>query len=138
MSAAAPSLPSLQRLAQSARVRSLRSPDGRHLAQSSDPLLWLAAQEAEDAHLPARGRVCDSTGKCNAPGNGIDGARLYRWDSARQVVTIRVDHTKLPEIWLEIDLSIAQLEAFLGAAQGAEDDDNDAMEEEAGEEKKDL
>lgn len=87
--------------------------------------------------LAARGRVYDSTGKCNAPGNAINGARLYQWDSARQVVTIRVDHTTLPEMWLEIDLPLTQLAGFLATAQ-AEEDVDEMEEDEEEEERKEL
>lgn len=125
-------------------ARSLQSPDARFLL-SHHPLDPLPALAAEAAHLPARGRIMGekshiygaSTLIQNGPGNKVDGARLFQYDAHRRVVTVRVDHSTIPEFWLELDLPLAQLEAWLGREvaegerAGADEDDEDEEEEDS-------
>ena len=74
----------------------------------------------ELAHLEARGRVLGTRQFsiyppviiCNSMGM-IDGARLDRFDPAANTVAIRIDHTGIPDFWLEVELPLNKLRAWL-------------------------
>lgn len=63
--------------------------------------------------LTARGRIYNSTGKVNAPGNAIKGVRLIDYDEERDVLLIRGDPVNAPEAWFEIELPLRLIREFL-------------------------
>lgn len=83
-----------------------------------------AAKEAESRYLEARGRVYDSTGKVNAPGNQLYGVRLQSFEADTAI--IRVDVEKIPECWMEIFLKVPQLECFIAREQDSEQSGEDS------------
>lgn len=76
------------------------------------------------AHLPARGRVsgCGATGAPTVnPGGHVNGARLQSYDPLTRTVRVRVDDTHVPEFWLEIDVPLERLRAWVRAADVVEE-----------------
>jgi hypothetical protein len=73
--------------------------------------------------LSARGRIYNSTGKVNAPGNTIRGVRLVDYDEERQVLLIRGDPVNAPEAWFEIELPVRLVRSLLDKKDAQEDTD---------------
>ena len=71
--------------------------------------------------LDARGRVCDSTGRVNGPGNRVDTAHLAAYDDETKSGTLRVTHSKIPEFWLEVTIPVAVFNSFVEDEEGAEE-----------------
>jgi hypothetical protein len=65
------------------------------------------------------------------PHQRIDGARLETFHPHNKSITIQVDESSVPEFWLQIDLPLAQLLAWVELMQKEE-------EEEGGEENTDI
>ena len=61
-----------------------------------------------------------SLGEVNGPGTALYGARLQCFNEAVNTVRVRVDCRQIPEFWIELDLSIAQLLAFCKKQQSKE------------------
>jgi len=103
-----------------------QSPEARSLASMGE--LYLA-RAAEQAHLPmARGRIMDMTDKgaiTNQMGK-VDFARLTEYDPVHQTVRIRVDHSTCPSFWLEVDLPLAKLGAFIAAVVARQEEEGTA------------
>lgn len=74
-------------------------------------------------HLCASGRIHSSSGAVNGPGNRVDGARLVDYDSEKKTVLVRVDHSTVPEFWLEVVLPLAQLERFVEHCRREEEEE---------------
>ena len=72
----------------------------------------------------ARGRIDGEGLKCRfvAVGNGINGARLLSYDPETRTVVVRVDDSRMPAFWLEVPISLDQLEAFVAAETLAVDE----------------
>lgn len=70
--------------------------------------------------LDAKGRIsgCSVDGKpITNYGAEIDGARLWQYDEDCDSVCIRVDHSTIPEFWMEIKVSPKQLISFVQNAK---------------------
>lgn len=85
-----------------------------------------------ELHLKAsgriEGRVDDEQGVSRwvvNRGSKVDGARVVEYDSERDVILVRVDHSTIPAFWMELELPAAKLEAWLALRR-----QEDAMEEE--------
>lgn len=122
----------LKELAKEAYIRTLHSLEGRLLAANFD-VAELDLQDAirveEIAHLDARGRVygedpeADGGDVVGFPGcpryiansfGEIDGAKFLNYCPETQTVTIRVDHSEMRDVWLELDFTLDRLGAWLG------------------------
>lgn len=109
----------------------LRDPASRELLRDvtlegiatdkEDAALTLKIIKSQElAHLEARGRVLGTRQFslyppdiiCNTQGV-VDGARLDHYDPAAKTVVIRVDHTGIPDFWLEVELPLDKLRAWL-------------------------
>ncbi len=99
---------------------------------------------AESAVIPARGRVMgQAEGRdgrtrltLNAPGTKVDGARFSGYSAKTRVLHVRVDHSTVPEFWLELDISLDQLEQWLalgGSGGGDQEEEEDDMAQEGSE-----
>lgn len=64
-------------------------------------------------NLAARGRIYNSTGKCNVPGSTIRGVRLLDYDEERDVLVVRGDPVNAPECWFEIELPVRFIRGVL-------------------------
>lgn len=101
------------------RKRKWQSPEARAILEDkeNDPDALVFAEEAERAyrkvHLRCVGRIYNSEGRVNGPGNTINSAKLDSYDPQQKIVKIRIDDTRLPECWLEIELPVDQLLAFV-------------------------
>lgn len=93
------------------------------------------------AKLQAKGRIYGElsgprAGSGPSPAKGynifgkIDGARFVSHDAASGTVTLRVDHTEIPEFWCEVRFTQRQLEDFLAATAGPAADEEEEEEEE--------
>ena len=82
--------------------------------------------------LEARGRITKvvySSDNYQCPvynmfGN-IDGAKFLTYDARKQILTIRVDHSKIPSFWLEINVPISKLKTWIYSCLDDDDDDDD-------------
>lgn len=103
------------------------------MADREHPAVRAAAEEqiggAEDqyqewlAHLPARGRVQGTSMQGHPtvnPFGVVNGARLERFEPETRTVTLRVDDTHVPEFWLEVELPLDRLRAWVQLAEQAE------------------
>lgn len=73
--------------------------------------------------LTARGRIMGTepiTGYhiTNAPGNAINGARIVSYDADRGVLYVRVDDTRIPEFWMEIEIPMTQVAKWVAEEDG--------------------
>jgi hypothetical protein len=86
--------------------------------------------------LVARGRVHgqkerqDGLGMVQTvkPFGKINGARLETFHPHNKTITIHVDDSTVPEFWLEIDLPLAQLVAFVEEMQKLEREEEESTE----------
>ena len=99
------------------------SPEARSIVECGGDVKW--AEQAESRHLQAKGRVYNGMGRVNGPGPKIDDARLWSFDKRRRVVTIRVDDTRLPEIWMELEVPMAKLLKFIEEEENESADDSE-------------
>jgi hypothetical protein len=79
--------------------------------------------------LVARGRIYNSDGKCNAPGNMIRGVRLMDYDEEREVLLIRGDPVNAPEAWFEIELPVKHIRSMLEEAEAKEEAEGERSDE---------
>ncbi len=83
--------------------------------------LAVIALEEKRAHLRAHGRIrgedpIATTIKYNTRGS-IDGARFFAYNPDTKAITIRVDHSEIPEFWLEVEFTKEKLQEWLDAVQ---------------------
>lgn len=104
-------------------VKQLRSQEARHILASEGPSPSAEALEeihaAEAAHLQGvRGRIHGHDGQVNKYSK-VDSARLFSYDPETGTVMVRVDHSEIPEFWLEVPIKMDQLNAWVAEQEKA-------------------
>jgi len=69
------------------------------------------AKVAEQRSLRATGRFYGNINDRKV--QDVDGARLFYFDEETRTLGIRVEHTQLPDFWLEIHIPMHKLEQFV-------------------------
>jgi hypothetical protein len=72
-------------------------------------------KEPESTIKNVKGRIM-SNNKVNSFGV-IDGARFQYYDEETKTVVIRVDHSEIPEFWMDIPIKLDQLQKWIGKAE---------------------
>jgi hypothetical protein len=127
----------------------LKSPEAQFLAKEFsspndgvDPEVVNLIKAAELAHIPVKGRITGTSLKVdqygvargctvvNAHGK-IDSARLCAYDPVEKAIKIRMDHTTIPDFYIEFWLSMAQIMRFVASVtsdEEGEESEDESME----------
>ena len=128
---------SLQQQCQQVIANNMQNPESRFIVSnvSPDDLVTAEVQNAlsvsEAAYLPqTRGRIMGIGPNGNHtvnPYGKIDGARFIHHDGNN--IIIRVDHSTIPEFWMEINFTMDQLKKWMALYSQVPDEQDDEVDE---------